>query len=150
MQTHFDILLLILLLYFSLLSKNTHKACLNCTIRSCPCRFHIICRYFPLITAVSLSQKHRLFCTSNPTSTNNSHTHTDTHCQLIQRGDQSEAPFQHTLRGRVVKQSTVCIICTASHFSFFFFYWCISVSHLPDSPSQGVYRGGWKAGSIYF
>lgn len=49
--------------------------------------------------------------------------HTDTHCQLIQRGDQSETPVQHTLRGRVVKQSTVCIIYTAaaSHFSFSFF-----------------------------
>lgn len=56
--------------------------------------------------------------------------HTDTHCQLIQRGDQSEAPVQHTLRGRVVKQSTVCIICSASHFSFFFMHLCFTSARL--------------------
>ena len=67
---------------------------------------------------------------TNPGTAHTTHTHTDTHCQLIQRGDQSQAPVQHTLRGRVVKQSTVCIICTAaaSHFSVFFFF--ISLSHL--------------------
>lgn len=31
-----------------------------------------------------------------------------------------------------------------------FFFLCISVSHLPDSPSQGAYHGGWKAGRVFF
>lgn len=71
------------------------------------------------IAAVCSSQKHRFSCTSEPASTNSSNP--DTHCQLIQRGDQSEAPFQHTLRGRVGKQSTVCIICTGYFFKRFCF-----------------------------
>lgn len=60
---------------------------------------------------------------SNKHKCNTHNLHTDTHRQLIQRGDQSETPVQHTLRGRVVKQSTVCVIYTAaaSHFSFSFF-----------------------------
>lgn len=72
------------------------------------------------IAAARSSQKHRFFCTSKPASTNSSNP--DTHCQLIQRGDQSDAPFQRTLRGRVVKQSTVCIICTG----YFFKHYCFS------------------------
>lgn len=88
------------------------------------------------IAAVCSSQKHRFFCTSKPASTNSSNP--DTHCQLIQRGDQSEAPFQHTLRGRVGKQSTVCIICTG------YFFLSASVSHLPGTSSQVFQRGGFQ------
>lgn len=89
------------------------------------------------IAAVCSSQKHRFLRTSKPASTNSSNP--DTHCQLIQRGDQSKAPFQHTLRGRVGKQSTVCIICTG----YFFFFLSSSVSHLPGSSSQAFQQEGF-------
>lgn len=79
------------------------------------CRHFIRCRYCPYITAAWVN------CTDSAAPSSQHPQITHTHCQMIQRGDQSEAPFQHTLRGRVVKQSTVCIICTASHFSFFLF-----------------------------
>lgn len=90
---------------------------------------HIVCRYLLppslppstlFIPAVSRSQKYRLLLHPQPNSANNSRA-TDTHCQLIHRGDQSAAPALCTLRGSVVKQSTVCIIYTASHLSFSFF-----------------------------
>jgi len=61
---------------------------------------------------------HRFFCTYKHKQA----AHTDAHCQLIQGDDQSEAPTQHTLCGRVAKQSTVCIICRSltpsSHLPF--------------------------------
>lgn len=79
------------------------------------------------IAAICSSQKHRFSCTSKPASRNS--WNPDTHCQLIQRGDQSEAPFQHTLRGRVGKQSTVCIICTGYFFSALVFLICLALHH---------------------
>lgn len=84
----------------------------------------------------SLLQLHR----ANKHKCTTHNVHTDTHCQLIQRGDQSETPVQHTLRGRVVKQSTVCIIYTAaaSHFSFSFFlstHLCFPSARLAIIPS---------------
>lgn len=59
-----------------------------------------------------------------------------------------------------MKQSTVCIICTAltplplllfSHSAPFFFplFGHVSVFRLPQSPSQGVYPRGWKARSDF-
>lgn len=134
-------------LYF--FPKNIHKGCLNNekmhlfnrVIQICP-PYH--CSKLETIAQVLLHLR------TNKCTTHTRNVHTDSHCQLSQRDDQSEAPVKHTLRGRVVKQSTVCIICTAPASHIFFILFCISVSHLPDSPSQGVYRGGWKAGFFFY
>lgn len=106
----------------------TPTKCLNCTSRCFTSRIPYCMQISPpslppstlFIPAVSRSQKYRLLPHPQPNSANNLRA-TDTHCQLIHRGDQSAAPALCTLRGSVVKQSTVCIICIASHLSFSFF-----------------------------
>lgn len=108
------------------------------------------------ITAVSRSQKYRLFCTSNPIP-QITHTHWHTLSVNPQRWSKRSSLSAHspwecceTVNCLHNLHSPTLLFFPSSSFlfflfCFFFFLGCISVSHLAESPSQGVYPGGWKA-----